>query len=93
MKKILFILSIFPLFACENPDLPMQCGEYEVQIEQITESSIKSILNGDRVELVQTEAASGVRYSGILNDTDVIMWNKGDDWTLFIGDDYIAECK
>ncbi|MDL2296037.1 MliC family protein [Lachnospiraceae bacterium OttesenSCG-928-E19] len=93
MQKILFsLIAAFVLVGCNQSDDAMKCGAYEVQIEQ-HENSITATLNGDSVELMQSVAASGVRYVGILNDTEVMLWNKGSDWTLFLNDEEPAPCK
>lgn len=93
MQKILFpLIAALVLVGCNQSDDTMKCGAYDVKIEQ-HENSITATLNGDSVELMQAIAASGVRYVGILNDTEVMLWNKGTDWTLFIDNDEPAECK
>ncbi|MDR0726771.1 MAG: MliC family protein [Rickettsiales bacterium] len=94
MKKILFsLLSAFVLLGCSNSDDVMKCGAYEVKTELVGEDSLKAVLNGDEVMLKQTVSASGARYEGVLNDTTVVLWNKGHDWTLFLNDEEPMECK
>lgn len=70
----------------------MKCGDYEVKVE-IGESAITATLNGDTVALPQVITASGARYEGVLNDVNVALWNKGDDWTLYLNDDAPIDCE
>ena len=50
-------------------------------------------INGDELELSNVVAASGAKFAGILNDTIVVLWNKGENWTLILDDDTIIECE
>ncbi|MDR1338317.1 MAG: MliC family protein [Rickettsiales bacterium] len=93
MKKILFsVLTALILAGCGNSDDVMKCGEYEVKTELSSEDALTATLNGDQVVMKQDVSASGARYEGVLNDTTVVLWNKGRDWTLFLNDE-ILECK
>lgn len=92
MKKIigsLFLLSV--LTACNNSD-KITCGDYEISISQ-KEKSLDVVINGDPVTLQQAISASGVRYEGVLNDTNIVLWNKGSDWTLYLNDELPIECE
>jgi membrane-bound inhibitor of C-type lysozyme len=90
MKKILLFLMVLIFAACDRPDT-FKCGNFDVNITK-NDDAITVIINGDTVDLNHVVAASGVKYDGILNEADVVMWNNGDDWTLFI-DDASFECK
>ena len=53
-----------------------------------------AVISGDVVDLKLTQSASGAKYAGVLNDTDVALWGKGDAWAMFVGDDEIMiECS
>ncbi len=39
--------------------------------------------DGDKIVFNQTISASGVRYAADVNGTELILWNKGSDWTLY----------
>ena len=53
-----------------------------------------AIISGDAVDLALTQSASGAKYAGVLNDTNVVLWGKGDAWTMFLGpDETIIECS
>ncbi|MDR0741173.1 MAG: MliC family protein [Rickettsiales bacterium] len=94
MKKILFsLLAAFVLVGCNNSEDVMKCGDYDVKIAQVGENDLKAVLNGDEVVLAQTVSASGARYEGVLNDTTIVLWGKGDDWTLFLNEETPIECK
>ncbi len=94
MKRHLFLIpcSLFLLSGCDTPDDFMKCGEYEVKTE-IHEDSMTATINGDMVELKHMVSASGAQYEGTLNDVSVVLWNRGDDWTLILGNDSPIECK
>lgn len=96
MKKICFcMLGVLTLVACDkSDDNSMTCGKYDVEI-QLSESGEKltATLNGDTVEMNIAPSADGARYIATLNDTEITLWNKGHDWTLFIDDEAPAECK
>lgn len=92
MKKLLLGLFIISaLVACHKSDNSFKCGDYEVSIN-LQNDILTTDINGDVVELKQGISASGVRYVGVLNDTNVVMWNKGKNWTLFLNDEPI-ECE
>lgn len=93
MKKVLFpLLAVLAVSACGKSDDLMKCGAYEVTVA-LNGEELTAVLNGDEVVLKQAVAASGVRYVGELNDTEVVLWNKGDDWTLYLADEDPIECK
>lgn len=98
MKKIFLFAAIgAALAACgDNSDsdvIVQQCGDYTVEIKLTPEGDkINAVLNGDAVELVNTIAASGAKYDGVLNDTAVTLWSKGADWTMILDDDMVIEC-
>lgn len=97
MKKALFLLfACIAVAACEKTDdgiIRCQCGDYAVEIT-MSESgdTINAVLNGDAAELKRAVSASGAKYDGVLNDTDVTLWNKGENWTMILDDDMVVEC-
>ncbi len=89
---MLFALcSMFFLASCGDENI-IQCGPYSVEIGVGTDA-ISAVINGDTVKLPHIISASGARYAGTLNDTNVELWNKGDDWTLYVGTDAPYECN
>jgi membrane-bound inhibitor of C-type lysozyme len=94
MKKFLFpLMMVFVLAACGKSDDLMKCGDYDVRAALTQSGDLKAVLNGDDVILARTISASGARYEGVLNDTTVVLWNKGRDWTLSLNDETPIECK
>lgn len=98
MKKIICaMMAVMAVAACETHDdsaMRRQCGAYSVGMEFCDDGdTLRADINGDTVDLHHTVAASGARYDGVLNDTAVTLWGKGDDWTLFLGQDEAFECK
>ena len=97
MKKIFCcFFCVFALAACGHDDgiVHQKCGGYDVDM-QFSESGDTMVanINGDELELSNVVSASGAKFAGILNDTFVVLWNKGADWTLILDDDTIIECK
>ncbi|MDR2412997.1 MAG: MliC family protein [Rickettsiales bacterium] len=94
MKKLIFcLIAATTLAACKSPDKPMKCGEYEVFVS-VSENGdyLKAVINGDNVVLENKVSASGARYVGVLNDTEVTLWSKGQDWMLIINGDQPIDC-
>ena len=54
--------------------------------------TMRANINGDELELSNVVSASGAKYAGILNDTIVVLWNKGENWTLILDDETIIDC-
>lgn len=99
MKKCaLMMLFCLSFVACgestpEQKVLVQQCGDYYVEMNfSETGDSLHAVINGDAVDLSSAVSASGARYVGVLNDTDVTMWGKGEQWTLFLGENTTIEC-
>ena len=94
MKKILLCgMSLLALAGCGDKKEVVMCGDYEVQMT-LSENGEKlnAIINGDEMVLDLAISASGARYVGELNETIVTLWNKGEDWTLFLNDDEPISC-
>ena len=98
MKKVFLFSVICASFAaCDGEKksdvIVQQCGDYTVEITlDETGDKINAVLNGDAVELTNVVAASGAKFDGVLNDTAVTLWNKGEMWTMILDDDMIVEC-
>ena len=92
MKKF---LSLFVFAACEHEENTpiLQCGGYDVQMD-ITDdgNTMRANINGDELELSLGPSASGAKYTGTLNDTVVILWQKGDTWTMMLDEEQIIDC-
>lgn len=99
-KSIIFMLVLGCLTACDGNETVSQknaysCGNYNVEMEFSDDGAIMhAIISGDAVDLALTQSASGAKYSGFLNDTNVVLWGKGNAWTMFLGpDETIIECS
>ena len=96
MKQILVgLVAVLSIAACDKPDennaIVRTCGDYDVEITlSDIGDTVNATINGDATTLNHAISASGARYVGVLNDTDITLWNKGTDWTLFLGDDDTA---
>lgn len=96
MKRALFLLfACAAVAACDKTDdgiIRCQCGDYAVEITTSQSGdTINAVLNGDAAEFKRAVSASGAKYDGVLNDTNVTLWNKGADWTMILDDEAI-EC-
>jgi len=97
MRKLLFMFVCgLALVACGHDDgiVHQKCGGYDV-VMQFSDNgdTMRANINGDEVELSNVVSASGAKFAGILNDTIVVLWNQGDNWTLMLDDDTIIECS
>lgn len=98
MKKVfLFSVVCASLAACDGEKksdvIVQQCGDYTVEITlDSTGDKINAVLNGDAVELANVVSASGAKFDGVLNDTAVTLWNKGEMWTMILDEDMVFEC-
>lgn len=97
MKKIFLpVLCAAAMCACDKKDnrvIVRHCDGYEVQMT-FSEGgdTMDADINGDKLTLQRAVAASGAKYDGVLNDTSVILWGKGDDWLMILDDDMVIEC-
>ena len=92
MNKIIAVFLVAGLVAgCESSPRDMQCGAYGVRTS-FEGDNISAVINGDAVVLTRAIAASGERYAGVLNDTDVSLWGHGGEWFLILGDDAPIKC-
>lgn len=96
MRKIFVVFAaVFALCACDRAehDGGFVCGAYDVTMELADDGDmLHAVLNGDAVDLTRAVAASGAKYQGVLNDTTVILWEKGENWTLMLDEDIVIEC-
>jgi len=95
MKKIyLVFIGLLVLAGCEKKDDIYVCDKYTVEITQSVDGgTLTADINGDVVEMKIAPSADGARYVANLNDTEITLWNRGRDWTLFVGDDEPITCK
>ena len=95
MKKVcLVFIGLLILSACEKKDNIYVCDKYTVEITTNENGdTLTADINGDVVEMKIAPSADGARYVANLNDTEITMWNRGRDWTLFVGDDEPITCK
>ncbi len=93
MKKFVFCgMAALALAACdkktETDVIAQTCGDYAVEITLSDDGeTLAAVINGDAATLTHAVSASGARFVGTLNDTMVTLWNKGEAWTMFLGDD------
>ena len=96
MKKFLILVVCAGLLvACGHNDgiEHQKCGGYDVDMQFSDDGdTMRANINGDELELSHVVSASGAKFAGILNDTIVVLWNKGENWTLILDDDTIIEC-
>lgn len=99
MKKYLFLLlGCVVLCACDSKSddsnvVVRTCGDYNVEMSFSDDGeSMHAVINGDAVDMTIAVSASGARYVGVLNDTDVTLWGQGDNWTMFLNDEAPIEC-
>ena len=96
MKKFLILVVCAGLLvACGHNDgiKHQKCGGYDVDMQFSDDGdTMRANINGDELELSHVVSASGAKFAGILNDTIVVLWNKGENWTLILDDDTIIEC-
>ena len=96
MKNLLYgVICAFLLVACGHDDgnVHQKCGGYDVDMSfSDNGETVRANINGDELELSNVVSASGAKFAGILNDTIVVLWNKGENWTLILDDDTIIEC-
>ena len=93
MKKIIIpMIALGCLCACDAPQdsAPKNptylCGNYEVEMTFLDDgNTMHAVIAGDAVDLSLAVSASGARYAGVLNDTPIVLWGKGDTWTMYVG--------
>lgn len=99
MKKCVFlVLSMLAISACDKKSdtdvLTRQCGDYLVEMTFSDDGEkMHAVINGDALDLQIAVSASGSRYVGVLNDTDVTLWGKGDEWIMFLNDEEPINCR
>lgn len=98
MKKLFLIFGLCAVVAaCEKQDdnrVARSCGEYNVEMTFSQDGeTMSAVINGDNLEMERAISASGARYVGILNDTTVTLWGKGEDWTMFLNDEEPIFCE
>lgn len=99
MKKLIAIIALCVLAtACDNAPksddvVRRKCGGYDVEMKFNDDGDIiHAIISGDSIDLKMAVTASGAKYVGVLNDTDVALWGKGNDWILILDDNKLIEC-
>ncbi len=93
-KYFLIIASLLVISGCEKSTNSVVCDKYTVEFQESGDAdTLNIVINGDAATLSHVVSASGARYSGVLNDTNIELWNKGHDWTLFLNDDTPILCK
>lgn len=95
MKKLCFcFIGLLGLCGCDKLTNSITCDKYTVEIQKNADSdTLNIVINGDSVTLNHDISASGARYTGILNDTNIELWNKGADWTLTLDEELPISCK
>lgn len=95
MKKVLLpVLMGLALVGCAKNEEKVICGEYEVIMTFSDDGeTMNAVINGDELALNHAISASGARYVGVLNDTVVTLWGKGNDWTMFLNDEEPIFCE
>ncbi|MBQ8294281.1 MAG: MliC family protein [Alphaproteobacteria bacterium] len=94
MKRLFIIFALMTLVACDKtPDNVIHCGDYNVEMAFSDDGEhLNAVINGDPVALDLAVSASGAKYTGILNDIEISLWGKGDNWTLILEPDETFSC-
>ena len=94
MRNILVCLcAMFVVSACDMYEFNLQCDSHDVGINLSGDGEHLDVnLDGTKMTLDLAISASGVRYVGTLDGTDVTLWNKGSDWMLFFDDGMPIYC-
>ncbi len=97
MKKMIFAALIAAtLYACGKSDddaVVLTCGGYDVRVEFSNNGdTLCADINGDTVDMARAVSASGAKYEGAVNDTPVVLWEKGREWTMILDDDMVVPC-
>lgn len=95
MKKVCFcLIGLLVIAGCKETTDTIICDKYTIEFQQSDNTDkLDIVINGDAVTLEHMVSASGALFGGILNDTNVQLWNKGRQWTLFLNDDTPISCK
>lgn len=95
MKKVLPVfLGLIILSACENKKtIELDCGGNAVSINMSEDGeNLSTVINGENIDFHIAISASGARYVGQMNGTEVALWNKGTDWTLYLDENTPIMC-
>lgn len=102
MKKTIIMLGILAsglTAGCgeKTPPTPkkiaLKCGNYDVAIEMVDKDTLKTAINGEKIEMFRAISASGAKYDGRGAATSVSLWNKGEKWSLLLNNGRPIECK
>lgn len=95
MKQIFALcLGAVALLGCEKQDtIKLDCTGNDVEIN-ISENGDKlsTVINGENINFDIAVSASGARYVAQNNGTEITLWNKGEDWTLYLDADTPITC-
>lgn len=95
MKKVLGpLVLMLALSACGDTNtIQLDCSGNDVAINMSEDGeSLSTVINGENVDFNIAISASGVRYVGQINGTEVVLWNKGEDWTLYFDENTPIAC-
>lgn len=98
MKKTIVLALVLGICAaCDSVknDTQYLCGDYDIKISVSNDGDVmNAVIAGDAVDLVLSPSASGAKYVGVWNSTNVVLWGKGNLWTMFLGpDETMIECS
>lgn len=95
MKKFFAVLAVIALVGCNRANnIDIACGAYDINMTfSDNGDTLHARINGDDVTLYNDISASGARYIGTYNDSEITLWSKGNDWTMFIDDGDAIFCK
>lgn len=96
MKKLILpVLLVAVLFACENMKTAAVCGDYKINMKFVDDGNKLFVrINGEDLSLNLVQSASGAKYDAVMkNGETLVLWNKGENWTMFIDDGPAIICK
>jgi membrane-bound inhibitor of C-type lysozyme len=99
MRKLLICgLCVAALAACDKKEQPIgeaaiKCGDLNVAIKTYSDR-IDATINEQTISMSQVVSASGAKYQS--DDKQLILWNKGESWTMLAGKEeeaIILDCQ
>ncbi len=88
-----YLLLFLILGACSNEPAELVCGRYDVSYKLGENETVNLNIENNDMLLKIAPSGSGARYVGSLRGVSVEFWNKGNDWTLILGNNAPINCE